>query len=108
MIFGAALFFFRYLVHLMSIGTILSNIYKYLDLPHRLRNFRVLARALTMAGMGDYTLGWTGRSGLCNFLKIRGLTPLSDAFCNADHDELIKIYTFYKKMGHRPAFVVKY
>ena len=28
------------------------------------------------------------------FLKMRMLTPLSDAFCNADLDELIKIYIF--------------
>lgn len=36
LIFGAALGFSHYLVHLMSIGTILSEINQYLDLPHRL------------------------------------------------------------------------
>ena len=34
-----------------------------------------------------YGLGW---SGLYNFLKMHGLTHLSDAFFNADHVELIK------------------
>ena len=31
----------------------------------------------------------------------------SDAFFNADHDELIKIYIFSKKLGPPPTFVVK-
>ena len=33
--FGAALGFPHYLVHLMPIGTILSKIDQYLDLPHQ-------------------------------------------------------------------------
>ena len=41
LIFGAALGFSHYFVHLMPIGTILSKIDQYLDLPHRLSNFRV-------------------------------------------------------------------
>ena len=41
LIFGAALVFSHYLVHLMPIGTILSKIDQYLDLPHRLWSFRV-------------------------------------------------------------------
>ena len=32
---------------------------------------------------------------------------LSDAFFNADHDELIEVYIFSKKVGLPPAFVVK-
>ena len=35
LIFGAALGFPHYLVHLMSIGTILSKIDYYLDMPNR-------------------------------------------------------------------------
>ena len=34
-IYGAALGFSRYLVHLMLIGTILSEIDQYLDLPYK-------------------------------------------------------------------------
>ena len=50
-------------------------------------------RGLTLAGMGDYILGW---SSLYNFLKMSGLTLISDAVFNADHDEIIKIYIFSK------------
>ena len=39
--FGAALGFSHCLVHLMPIGAILRKINQYLDLPNRLRNFRV-------------------------------------------------------------------
>ena len=82
--------FSHYLVHLMTIGTILSEIDQHLDLPHRLRSFRVLVHTLTVAGMGDYTytLGW---SCLYNFLKTPRLTLLADAVFNADHDKIIKI-----------------
>ena len=31
------------------------------------------------------------------FSKTHGLSPLYDAFFNADHDELIEIYIFFKK-----------
>ena len=37
----AALEFSHYLVHLVPIGTILSKIAQYLDLPQRLSSFRV-------------------------------------------------------------------
>ena len=40
LIFGAALGFSYCLVHLMPIGTIVSKIDQYLDLPHRLGSFR--------------------------------------------------------------------
>ena len=80
----------------LRIGTIFSKIDQYLDLPHRLSSFRALVHTLTLAGMGDYRLEW---SGLCNFLKIHGLTHLSDAFFNADHVEFIEIYNFSKKFG---------
>ena len=36
LIFGTALGFSHYMVHLMPIGTFLSEIDQYLDLPHRL------------------------------------------------------------------------
>ena len=39
--------------------------------------FRVLIHTLTIAGMGDYRLGW---SGLYNFLKMHVLTHLVHAF----------------------------
>ena len=57
LIFGAALSFSHYLVHLMPIGTILREIDQYLDLPLRLCSFRVLVHTLTLAGMGDYNQG---------------------------------------------------
>ena len=39
-------------------------------------------------------------------LKTHGLTPLSDAFFNADHDELTEIYMFSKKnLPPPPTFV---
>ena len=41
LIFGAALGFSHYLIHLISIDTILSKIDQYLDLPHQLSSFRV-------------------------------------------------------------------
>ena len=43
--------------------------------------------------MGDYILGW---SCLYNFWKTPGLTLLSDAVFNADHDSIIKINIFLK------------
>ena len=51
--------------------------------------------------MGDYILGW---SCLYNFLKTPGLTLLSDAVFNADHDKIIKIYIFSKNWGPRLHF----
>ena len=45
--------------------------------------------------------GWGGP--VCTtFLKTHGLTPLSDAFFNADHDELIEIYIFSRNCHPRP------
>ena len=88
--------FSHHLVHLMPIGTMFSEIDQYLDLLHRLWSFRVLVHTLTLAGMGDYTLGW---SCLYNFSKTPGLTPLSDAVFNADHDKIIKIYISQKLGG---------
>ena len=41
LIFGAALVFFHYLVHLMPIGITLSKIDQYLDVLHRFWSFRV-------------------------------------------------------------------
>ena len=99
LIFGAALGFSHYLVHLMPIGTILSEIDQYLDLPHRLWSFRVLVHTLTLAGMGDYILGW---SCLYNFLKTPGFNLLSDAVLNADHDKIIKINIFQNIGGGEP------
>ena len=55
-----------------------------------------MAFTLTLAGMGDYALGW---SSLYNFLKTPGHTPLSDATVNADHEKIIKINIFLKKFG---------
>ena len=101
LIFGAALGYFHYLVHLMPISTILSEINQYLDLPHRLWSFRVLVHTLTLAGMGDYILGW---SCLYNFLKTPGLTLLYDAEFKADHHKIIKIYIFKKNWGPRRHF----
>ena len=43
-------------------------------------------------------------SGFYNFLKMHGLTHLSDAFVNADHVELIEIYIFSKNRSP-PAFL---
>ena len=60
LIFGAALGFSHYVVHLMPISSILSKIDQYLDLmPHRLSRFCVLVHALTLAGTGDY-MHWGG------------------------------------------------
>ena len=57
--------FSHYLVHLMPIGIILSEINQYLDLPHRLWSFRVLVHTLISAGMGDYILGWP-----CSYVQV--------------------------------------
>ena len=46
MVFGGSRVF-PYSVHLMPIAIIVNKIDQYLDLPHRLGNFRVLARTLT-------------------------------------------------------------
>ena len=46
--------------------------------------------------MGDYKLR---RAGFCNLLKTHGLTQLSDAFFNDDHDELIENSHFSKDFG---------
>ena len=50
-----------------------------------------------MAGMGDCILWW---SGLYHFLKSHGLTPLSNAFFDAEDDELVDFYIFYKIGTH--------
>ena len=43
-----------------------------------------------------------------NFLKLRGLTPYTDALFNAHHDEIVKIYIFSKEnLWLPPAFLVK-
>ena len=95
LIFGAALCFSHYMVHLMPIGTIHSKIDKCLDLPRGLWSFRVLVHTLIVAGMRDYNkLGW---SGLHSVLKTHDLIPLSDAFFKVDHDELIEIYLHFIK-----------
>ena len=57
-----------------------------------------------MAGTGDYALGW---SSLCTFLKTHGLTPLSDAFFNADHDKFIESYIFEEELVLPLAFSAK-
>ena len=44
-------------------------------------------------GNGDYALG---SSSLHNFLKTHGLTSLTGALFNADHDRLIESYIFSK------------
>ena len=59
LLFGTVLSSSHYLVHLVPIGIILSKIDQYLDLPHQLQSFRVLVHMLTLAEMGDYTLGWS-------------------------------------------------
>ena len=55
--------------------------------------FSCLAHALTIAEMGDKG------SPVFSTVWKRTLPPLSDAFFNADHDELIEIYIFLKQFG---------
>ena len=99
MSFGTALGFTHYLVNLMSIGTIPSKIDQYLDLLHRLC---CLVHTLTMTGMGDYTLGW---SGFYHFLKTHGLTPYLMCFLMLITISSSK-FTVSKK-GAPSAFAVK-
>ena len=50
-------------------------------------------------------IGWYG---LYNFVENARSHPLSDAFLDAHHDEVIEMYIFLKKIDSPPAFVVKW
>ena len=57
-----------------------------------------------MAGMRDYNIRVA--QFVQRFENIRS-HPVSDAFSNTDHDEIIEIYISLKKGGPPPAFVAK-
>ena len=98
LIFGASLGFSHYFIHLMPIGTILNKINQYARSAASALKFLCFGTYVNIRGTWTYILGW---SCLCNFVKMPGLTLLSDSVFNAYHDKIIKIHIFSKKGSRR-------
>ena len=103
--FCAAFVFFHHLsIRYPPVPFLAKSINIYRSAASALK-FSCLVHTSRMAGMGVYKLGW---SSLFNSLKMRGLTPYTDALFSAHHDEIIEIYIFSNEnWGLPPAFLVK-
>ena len=104
LIFGAALRFSHYLIHLMPIGTIPSEIDQDLDLSHRLWSLCVLVHTLKLAGMHYECMLCIRVVLFAQLFENARSHPLSDAIFNDDHDKIIKIYILSRTLGPRPHF----